>query len=120
MSGVDDSLDVALAHVFAPLDKRALGAAVAVMGAALVVLVTVLSMLFDPQRQIPLQLLSQFFLGYEVTGRGAGIGAIWACFIGFVWGWFLAFVRNLVMALWLMAIRVRADLTASRSFLDHI
>lgn len=120
MSDVDVSLDVALAHVFAPLDKRALGAAVAVMGAALVVLVTVLSMLFDQQRQIPLQLLSQFFVGFEVSVRGAGIGAIWACFIGFIWGWFLAFVRNLVMALWLMAIRVRADLTASRSFLDHI
>lgn len=120
MTDADTALDVRLAHVFSPLDKRALGAALGLLAAVIVMLVTVLSMLFDPQRRIPLDLLSQFFLGYDVSARGAVIGALWACFIGFVWGWFLAFVRNLVMALWLMAIRVRADLTASRSFLDHI
>ncbi|HYW50453.1 MAG TPA: hypothetical protein VE861_07600 [Gemmatimonadaceae bacterium] len=120
MNEIETALDEEVAHVFAPLDKRALGAALALLAASIVAVVTVLSLVFDPERRIPLYLLSQYFVGYEISWRGAGIGALWALFIGFIWGWFLAFVRNFVMALWLIGLRVRADLTASRSFLDHI
>ena len=48
------------------------------------------------------------------------IGGAWMFFIGFVWGWFLAFCRNLVLAIWLISVHVRADVAASRVFLDHI
>ncbi len=119
-SAVTTKLDPELALVFAPLDKRAMGLALGVLGGALLGGATLLSLLVDPQRTFPLYLLSQIFPGYEVSARGALIGAGWACFTGFVWGWFLAFMRNLVMAAWLLGVRVRADLTASRSLLDHI
>ena len=49
------------------------------------------------------------------------LGLLGAAFgVGFVAGWFTAFVRNLVCAVWLLGVRVRADLVASRDFLDHI
>jgi len=113
-------LDHDLALVFSPLDKRALGIALGVLLAVITAALTLLSLVFDPEGRVPLVLLREFFWGYEVSLRGALIGASWALFTGFVWGWFLAFTRNLVLALWLIGVRVRADLSASRTFLDHI
>jgi hypothetical protein len=110
--------DVAL--VFAPLDKRALGLAVGVVLAITLASLTVASLLIDTRQQFPLALLSEFLVGYEISVRGAAIGGAWMFFIGFVWGWFLAFCRNLVFAIWLVSVNVRADVEASRTFLDHI
>jgi hypothetical protein len=67
-----------------------------------------------------LYLLSAYFRGYEVTWAGMFIGAAWAGVAGFVAGWFLAFMRNFVLATWLLYIRVRANLSQTRDFLDHI
>lgn len=114
------TLDQQLAHVFAPLDKRALGLALGIVTALVLAFVTIISFVVDPQQRFPLALLNQFFFGYEVSLGGAFIGAAWGFVTGFFWGWFLAFTRNLVLAVWLMTVRVRADLAASRTFLDHI
>lgn len=120
MTHRESALDHDLSLVFSPLDKRALGIALGLMCAALVTAATLLAVLFDPQGRIPLGLLREFFWGYDVSFRGALLGGTWAFFTGFVWGWFLAFTRNLVLAIWLIGVRVRADLSASRTFLDHI
>jgi hypothetical protein len=113
-------LERALASMFAPLDKRALGVAFGVALALSVALATVLSMVLDPQHRLPLILLDQYFFGYTVSATGALVGAAWGFVTGFVWGWFLAFCRNLVLAIWLMTVRVRADLSSTRGFLDDI
>lgn len=109
-----------LALAFAPLDKRALGIAMGLTVALLVALATALSIMLDPQQRFPLYLLQQYFYGYALTWPGAIIGAWWGFVMGFAWGWFAAFLRNLVLALWLMIIRIRADFTTSRDFLDHL
>lgn len=116
----DLELESTLAHVFAPLDKRALGLAFGLVCAMLIGAVTIVSMVIDPDGRFPLGLLSEFFYGYSVSVSGALIGAAWAFATGFVWGWFLAICRNFVLALWLMVVRVRSDLSATREFLDHI
>ena len=41
-------------------------------------------------------------------------------FVGFVGGWFLAFCRNFVLAATVFWVRTKANLAASRDFLDHI
>lgn len=120
MTHTDAQLEAELAHVFAPLDKRALGLAMGVVAAVLLSLVTLASMIVDPNGAFPLGLLSQFFYGYSVSTVGILIGAAWAFITGFVWGWFLAICRNFVLALWLMVVRVRSDLSATRGFLDHM
>ena len=109
-----------LALAFAPLDKRALGIALGIVVAALVLVLTIASMMLDPGGRFPLILLNQYFAGYDVTPIGVIIGAVWGFGVGFVWGWFLAFCRNLVLAVWLLTVRVRANLASSRTFLDHI
>jgi len=113
-------LERRLAHVFAPLDKRALGIALGLTSALLLSVVTLVSLLRDPTGTFPLILLQQYLRGYEVSWLGVISGGFWGFAVGFFWGWFLAFTRNLVLAVWLMTVRVRADMAASRVFLDHI
>lgn len=114
------ALDRQLAHVFAPLDKRALGIALGSACAVLLGSITAIVVLRDAGETFPLVLLRQYFYGFEVTWLGVVTGTIWGFIVGFFWGWFFAFSRNLVLAIWLMTVRVRADMAASRVFLDHI
>lgn len=119
-SGPTPAVELQAALVFAPLDKRALGLALGVATAFLILLITVLSAVLDPEQKFPVQLLDEFFYGYSRTWVGAITGAFWGFITGFCWGWFLAFMRNFVLAFWLMIMRVREDVRSSRVFLDHI
>ena len=114
----DVKLQLALA--FAPLDKRALGLAIGTAAALLIALATALSLVLDPTQLLPIGLLAQYFRGYTVSVVGIFVGGAWGFVTGFFWGWFTAFVRNLILALWLMTVRVRADFETQRDFLDHI
>jgi hypothetical protein len=105
---------------FAPAHKRALGIAVGTATGLTVLLLTFLSLLVDPKGQGNLGLLGEFFFGYTVSWTGAFIGGAWAFFVGFVAGWFTAFARNVGIAIWLFTVRTRAELKATRDFLDHI
>lgn len=107
-----------VAYAFAPVHKAALGMAFGVTGAILTVLVTFAHLMVSHGEGLPLGLLGQFFYGYDISPLGALIGAFWAFVAGFVAGWFLAFLKNLCTAIWVFAIRAKAEL--SQPFLDHI
>lgn len=109
-----------LALAFAPLHKRAFGAAVGLASAVVIFLVTAVYLLRPAGPRIDLQLFAQYFAGYTVSWSGAFVGAAWGFVVGFVAGWFTAFCRNLVLALTLLVIRARSDYEATRDFLDHI
>jgi hypothetical protein len=113
---VNDPLKLA----FAPMHKRAFGLAIGAAAGLLVLGITGFHLLFQPARGLQLELLAQYFAGYEVSWRGALVGAAWAGFTGFVAGWFFAFCRNLVLAIVLFVVRTRAELAQNRDFLDHI
>lgn len=114
-----DSVQRALARAFAPLHKRALGIAVGATVALLVLVVTIFHLIVQPT-DIPIDLLSQYFYGYDLTWRGALIGVWWGFVAGFAAGWFLAFMRNISVATWLFVVRAKASLAQSSDFLDHI
>ncbi len=116
----DDPVERALARLFAPMDKLAFGVAVGTAAGLLLFALTAADLLLDRDGRVPLSLLAQYLAGYRVSWAGAAIGLAWGLAVGFVVGWFTAFLRNLVLALWLVAARARADLVASRDFLDHI
>jgi len=105
---------------FAPLHKRAFGVATGVAGAILMTLVTVAGIVLPAARDVPLDLLGQYFQGYTVTWPGVFVGAAWGFVVSFVAGWFAAFCRNLALALSAFMIRTRAELDSTREFLDHI
>ena len=113
-------LDRAAMLVFAPMDKLAFGVAVGTAAGVLLFALAVADLLLDRAGRVDVALLSQFFAGYREGWGGAVVGLLWGLGVGFVIGWFTAFVRNLVLALWLVVARARADLAASRDFLDHI
>jgi hypothetical protein len=108
-----------LTLAFAPLDKRAFGAAIGIACAALIFAMTVVHVVQRPGGP-DIGLLRFYFYGYSVSWAGAFIGAFWAFVAGFVAGWFVAFFRNFVIAVSVFLTRARAELQATRDFLDHI
>ncbi len=115
-----DTLPQEVSLAFAPLHKRALGVAVGVAVGLLVYAVTAVTLLYPPESRQHLTLLAEYFYGYTVSWRGALVGGFWGFVVGFVAGWFVAFCRNLAIATTLFITRTRAELAATRDFLDHI
>jgi hypothetical protein len=108
-----------LTLAFAPLDKRAFGAAIGLALALVIFAMTAVHILVQPAGP-NISLLRFYFYGYSVSWTGAIIGAFWAFVAGFVAGWFVAFCRNFVIAVSVFLTRARAELQATRDFLDHI
>ena len=115
-----DPIEHVLRRAFAPYHKRALGLALGIVAALGVFMVTLFHVVVAPSEGPNIALLAHYFYGYEVTWRGAFVGAWWSFVAAFVAGWFAAFVYNVVMATWLFLVRTKADLSRTTDFLDHI
>jgi hypothetical protein len=105
---------------FARLHKAAFGVATGVAGALVMGALTLVVLLSPRARGFPLELLNQYFTGYSVSWPGVVIGMLWGFLVAFVAGWFVAFCRNLSLAIIAFAIRTRAELSETKTFLDHI
>ena len=108
------------ALAFAPIHKRHFGTAIGLVAGFLIATLTMIDVTFHAGGDQPLQLLNEYFYGYEVSYGGAFIGAAWGFFVGWVGGWFVAFCRNFVLAAVVFWVRAKANLRASSDFLDHI
>jgi hypothetical protein len=115
-----DPLGRTLRLSLAPYHKRALGMASGIVAALTVFTLTVFHMVAAPPEAPNIALLAQYFYGYDVTWRGAFVGAWWSFVAAFVAGWFAAFVHNVVLATWLFLLRTKADLSLTTDFLDQI
>ena len=115
-----EGLPPAVALAFAPLHKRAFCTAIGLAFGLLIFAATAIQLLRAPGEGFILWLLSNYFAGYTVSGQGAFIGFGWGFVSGFVVGWFVAFCRNLVIAVSLLVIRARSELSQTADFLDHI
>jgi hypothetical protein len=100
--------------------KQALGFAVGITISAIIVGLTIFHVVLRPPRALPLELLNQYFYGYDVSWKGAAIGGAWGFATGFVGGWLLAFVHNFTVGAWILLVRAKHDLQRMRDFLDHI
>lgn len=115
------TLPLSVALAFSPIHKRALGIAVGSAAGLLVAALTLFHVLLPrASDSVNLMLLAEYFYGYTVSWTGVLVGFAWAAFVGFVGGWFLAFSRNLILATMVFVGRTRAELAATRDFLDHI
>lgn len=114
------TVQAVLHRAFAPLHKRAFGTAVGVVSGAFFFGLTAVHILVASPAAANLELLSQYFYGYQVDWLGAFVGAWWGGIAGFVAGWFVAFLRNFVLATWLLVVKAKADLSETTDFLDHI
>jgi hypothetical protein len=66
-----------------------------------------------------LQLLSQYFVGYTVSMKGAFIAFGYSFFWGFLFGWLFAYVRNFLLAFYLYRVKRKTELFSFRDFFDH-
>lgn len=105
---------------FARLHKAAFGVATGVAGALIMGVITLFVLIMPRAQGFPLGLLGEYFAGYSVSWMGLFVGMGWGFVIAFVAGWFVAFCRNLSLAIIALVIRTRAELSETRTFLDHI
>lgn len=122
LMAVEDRPEVpsALLLAFAPLHRLAMGVAVGVVLGGLLFLVTMVQVMRGGVPAPNLWLLGQFFIGYRVTIPGAFIGLLWGFGVGFFLGWGFALLRNVIIWIWLTAIRSRAEMEQYGDFLDHL
>jgi hypothetical protein len=114
------ALPVDQALAFAPVHKRHFGTAIGLAAALTVAVFTILDMIVHREGAGAIALLQQYFAGYTVSWSGVVVGGLWAFFVGWVAGWFVAFTRNFILAATVFWVRAKANLKASRDFLDHI
>jgi ribose/xylose/arabinose/galactoside ABC-type transport system permease subunit len=114
------TLPLELELAFEPLHKRAFGMALGVASGLVFFLMTAVVLVRRPDPAPDISILREYFYGYTVSWPGAFVALAWGFIVGFVAGWFTAFCRNLVIAVSLWVTRTRAELDASRDFLDHI
>ena len=110
----------AVVLAFARLHKAAFGVATGTAGAFFMGAITIWCLLVPRAQGFPLDLIGQYFTGYSRSWPGVFAGMAWGFIVAFVAGWFVAFCRNLALAITAFAIRTRAELQATRNFLDHI
>ncbi len=116
----EEELQPVLRLAFARLHKAAFGVATGVAGALLMGAITLMALVSPAAEGFPLQLLNTYFTGYSVSWPGLIVGMGWGFLVSFVAGWFVAFSRNFALAIIAFNIRVRAEMQATRTFLDHI
>lgn len=109
-----------LTFAFAPIHKAALGVATGLVTGLLVFAVTAFHVIVQPVGGPPLELLAQYFHGYTVSWAGALLGFSWGFVTGFVIGFFAAFICNTTVALYVFALKTKAELERTADFLDHI
>ena len=115
-----DRLPTELALAFAPLHKRALGMAIGLATGMILFLATLVYLARSHVFPFDIELLGQYFYGYSASVPGAFVALGWGFVVGFIGGWFVAFCRNLFLAVSIFLVRAKAELAASRDFLDHI
>ncbi len=104
---------------FAKLHKMALGIAVGVLTGLVIWAATAILLVKGGSPVGPtLGLLSQYFIGYSVSWQGTLVGLLYGFVFGFIVGWLVAFLRNLFIAVYLHAVKLRANLSTVGDFLD--
>ena len=106
---------------FVRMDKLAFGIASGVVSGLLFFIATMWLVIKGGDVVGPnLQFLSQYFLGYTVTVKGAFIALAYGFFWGFLFGGLFAYLRNLLIALYLYRVRKKAEQISLKDFVDHI
>lgn len=113
--------DELLLRAFAKFDKVALGIAVGCAAGLAVFVATALLILKGGDQIGPnLELLGQFFIGYEVTWGGAVLGLIYGLVVGFAVGFLVGAFRNGFVFTYLAVVRAREERRALQTFLDEM
>ena len=113
--------DEVIIRAFARIDKLALAIALgSVWGLAIFIATLLLIIEGGKVADRNLQLLSQYFIGYTITVKGAFIGMGYSFFWGFIWGWLFAYLRNLSLGYLINRAKSKAESSSFRNLMDYI
>ncbi len=106
---------------FSRMDKLALATAVGTVSGLFFFLVTIWPVIKGGNVIGPyLQLLSQYFIGYTVTLKGALIAFGYSFFWGFLFGWLFAYLRNFFIAAHIFWVKKKTELISLKDFFDYL
>lgn len=110
----------ALMRAFGRIDKLAFATALGTVAGLLLFLATIVLVLKGGEVVGPkLQLLSQYFIGYSVTIKGAFIGMVYSFVWAFLLGWSGAYLRNFILAFYIYRLKRKTELLSFRDLMDH-
>jgi len=113
-------LENVLRQAFARMDKLAFASGLGSVAGLLFFVATVWLVVKDGAVVGPtLQLLSQYFVGYTVSLKGAIIAFGYSFFWGFLFGWLFAYLRNFLLGFYLYRVKQKAEMFSFRDFFDH-
>jgi len=122
-TGTDSSLDPAekiIVQSLAKLDGIALGISLGTLFGLIIFFATNILIIKGGEVVGPrLALLSNYFIGYEITFTGSLIGLVYGFISGFVLGWLIAFLRNFVVAVYLHILRLKGSMSAVNDYIDN-
>jgi hypothetical protein len=107
-------------RAFARMDKLAFASAIGTTFGLLFFALTLWTIIKHNNGQASyIQLLSQYFIGYTVSLKGAFMALVYGSSWGFLIGWLFAYLRNLILAYYIYSIEKTAELLTVQDFLDH-
>lgn len=112
--------DRLLIQSLAKLDALALGLAVGALG-GLAIFAATNFLIFKGGESVGqnLWLLSQYFVGYEISLRGSFIGFVYGFLLGFTLGALVALLRNSAVAIYLNLLKLKSAVSAASDFIDN-
>ena len=115
-----DPTEVLIVQSLAKLDGKALGVAIGLLlGLGIFVATNFLIIKGGHIVGPNLALLSQFFIGYQVTFSGSLIGMIYGIIAGFIMGWLIAAIRNFVVTIYMHMFKLKGSLSAVNDYIDN-
>lgn len=120
LKGNDSSAEALIVEALSKLDAVALGVSLGMLFGIGIFLATNLLVLKGGEVVGPnLGLLSQYFIGYEVTFWGSLIGFAYGLMSGFVLGFLIATLRNFIIFIYLHLLRLKGAFSAVNDHIDN-
>jgi hypothetical protein len=104
----------------AKLDAIALGISLGTLSGLAIFCATSILILKGGEEIGPtLELLNQYFIGYEVTPVGSLIGSVYGFASGFIAGWLIAILRNFIVTVYIQLLKIKGSVSAVNDFIDN-
>jgi hypothetical protein len=115
-----DAADKIIVQSLAKLDCTALGVAMgAISGLAIFIATNFLVIKGGDIVGPNLALLSQFFIGYDVSLVGSFVGLLYGLVMGFAAGWLIAFLRNFFVTAYVHLLKLKGSMSAVNDYIDN-
>ncbi len=114
-------VDKAIIRAFSRLDKFAFASAMGISGFVFMFIVTLLVNFYADHTVVQgMLLLDNYFIGYEVSIKGAFIGGCYCLFWGFIFGWLFAYIRNFSLSYVIYREKRKLEDQSLKNLLDYI